>query len=219
MFHQIKDAFSFPFRGGGKYILLVGGVLGVISDLASLAPLIGIIAVIFMLGYMISTYFQIIQSSATGSDEAPEFPEMSNILEDLIYPVLQVIFVGVVSFIPFFAWRIFSEGGGAIEFLLVLLGIAYFPMAMMAVVVLGQLRAASPLLVVPAIMNSGGYYWIAVASLIFLYILESLIMEFFDGFFIVGTLVAAFLGMYTLMTNGRILGLIYREKEEELGWL
>lgn len=51
----------------------------------------------FQLGDMISTYFQIVPSTASRSDEAPEFPKMSNIIEDLISPVLQVIFVGFVS--------------------------------------------------------------------------------------------------------------------------
>ena len=57
------------------------------------------------------------------------------------------------------------------------------------------------------------------ASLILLYLLEILILNILGRTFIVGSLVASILGMYTLMANGRILGLIYREKEEELGWL
>ena len=44
-------------------------------------------------------------------------------------------------------------------------------------------------------------------------------MEMIGGVFIIGTVIAAFLGMYSLMANGRILGLIYREKQEELDWL
>ena len=44
----MKDAFTFPFRGGGKNMLIAGGVLGVTSDLASLAPLVGFQAVIFV---------------------------------------------------------------------------------------------------------------------------------------------------------------------------
>jgi hypothetical protein len=29
----------------------------------------------------------------------------------------------------------------------------------------------------------------------------------------------AIVGSYTLMTNARILGVVYRERKEELGWL
>ena len=93
---------------------------------------------------------------------------MSRIVEDLISPVLQVIFVGFVSFIPLFVLHAFGEGGGLLETLLILLGIACFPMAMMAVVVLGQLRAASPFLVIPSIISAGGYYWVAVCALVLL---------------------------------------------------
>ncbi len=118
-----------------------------------------------------------------------------------------------------FAANIFIDVGSALETGLTIFGIVYFPMAMMAVVALGNLGAASPLLVFPAIVSAGGYYWVAVISLVFLYFAETFILESLSGFSIVGSLIAAFLGMYSLMANGRILGLIYREKGEGLGWL
>jgi hypothetical protein len=40
-----------------------------------------------------------------------------------------------------------------------------------------------------------------------------------SGSLIIGTLVMSLVGSYTLMTNARILGVIYRERQEELGWL
>jgi hypothetical protein len=212
----VKDAFFFPFRGNGKVMLIFGGILGVISDLASLAPMLGIFASVLILGYFIAIYFQIIQSTATGANEAPDYPEISNIVEDLAYPVLQVIFVGFISFIPLIVMAAYTIGTLTLG---VVLGVAYFPMAMMAVVVLGELRAANPLFVVRSIVSAGGLYWVAVTSLLILYFVETLVVEILGGSFIIGSLIAAFLGMYTLMANGRILGLIYREKEEELGWL
>lgn len=201
-------------------MLLVGGGLGLVSDLASWVPILGFFAVILLLGYMIATYFEIIQSTSTGSNEAPEFPEFSNVIEDLVYPIIQVIFVGLLSFLPWLVW-IFLLGGkeDLIGDALIYFGMAYFPMAMMAVVVLGEMRAANPFVVIPAIVRAGGFYWLAVGSLVLLYLFEILVAGFFGGIFILGTVVIAFIGMYTLMANGRILGLIYREKEEELGWL
>ena len=197
-------------------MLVIGAVLGVISDLASLAPMLGFFASILILGYFIGIYFQIIQSTATGATEAPEYPEISNVIEDLVFPVFQVIFVAFVSFIPLILMAAFTEGTLMPG---IVLGIAYFPMAMMAVVVLGELRVVDPVFVIRSIISTGGLYWVAVASLILLYLLEIMILNILGRTFIVGSLVASILGMYTLMANGRILGLIYREKEEELGWL
>ena len=212
----VKDAFPYPFRGGGLSMLIVGGVLGAISDLVSLAPLLGFFGSMVILGYFIGIYFQIIQSTATGATEAPEYPEVSNIIEDLVYPVLQVIVVAFVSFIPLILTVAFTDLSPVPG---IVLGIAYFPMAMMAVVVLGELRAANPAFVIRSIVSAGGVYWVAVASLLVLYCVESLVLELLGKSFIIGSLIVAFLGMYSLMVNGRILGLIYREREEELGWL
>ena len=197
-------------------MLFIGAILGVISDLASLAPMLGFFASVLILGYFIGIYFQIIESTATGSTEAPEYPEISNVIEDLVYPIFKVIFVAFISFIPLILMAAFTQSSSTLG---VVFGIAYFPMAMMAVVILGELRVVNPVFVIRSIISAGGLYWIAMASLILLYLLEILILNILGRTFIVGSLVASILGMYTLMANGRILGLIYREKEEELGWL
>jgi hypothetical protein len=48
---------------------------------------------------------------------------------------------------------------------------------------------------------------------------ESMIGEFLAGKIIVGPVLLAFVGMYTMMTNGRLLGIVYRERKEQLGWI
>lgn len=37
----VSDALSYPFQGNGKYILLLGAILLILTDIASFAPLIG----------------------------------------------------------------------------------------------------------------------------------------------------------------------------------
>ena len=175
---------------------------------------------IILSGYFSAVYFQMIQSTATGNDEAPQFPEMANIFEDIIWPMLQIIVVFVVSFGPLFAYEIaVDESKALISWALLAFGVVYFPMAMLAVVVLGRTSVVSPHIVIPAIIRAGWLHWVSVFMLIFLYVMSSIMENIFSDSLIIGTLVMSAVGAYTLMTQARILGVLYRERQDELGWL
>jgi hypothetical protein len=218
----LKDILTYAYRGSGKYVLIVCVVLSVVAELAGIAPLVGPIAALLLSAYFCAIYFQMIQSSAIGGKEAPEFPDTANFFEDIIWPMLQIFVVGLVSFGPLIGYLIWAGddrfrpliGYGLIGF-----GVIYFPMAMLAVVVLGYTGALSPHIVIPAIFRGGWLYWVGVFMLCLLYIAGSFIEKALSGSSIIGTLIMSFVGSYTLMTNARILGVVYRERQEELGWL
>jgi len=92
-------------------------------------------------------------------------------------------------------------------------------MAMLAVVVLGYTGALSPHIVFPAIFNGGRIYWIGVVLLVLLYAFILGVEWLFSGYLIIGHLLLAVVGSYSLMTNARILGVVYRERQDELGWV
>ena len=216
------DILTFAWRGSGKYVLITCVVLSVIADLAGLAPLFGAIATLLLSGYFCAIYYQLIQSTATGGKEAPEFPDTSNIFEDIIWPMLQILVVAVVSFAPFVGYVIWAGDESAnpiIAYGLLGLGVMYFPMAILAVVILGYTGALSPHIVFPAIFSGGWIYWVGVILLLALYFIGAVIEDIFSGQIIIGHLIMAVVGSYTLMTNARILGVVYRERQEELGWL
>jgi hypothetical protein len=217
-----KDILTFAWRGSGKYVLITCVVLSVIADLAGLAPIFGAIASLLLSGYFCAIYYQLIQSSATGGKEAPDFPDTSNIFEDIIWPMLQILVVGIVSFGPFLGYVIWAGDKSVspmIAFALLGFGAVYFPMAMLAVVILGYTGALSPHIVLPAIFRGGWIYWVGVIMLLVLYSAGSVVKDIFSGHFIIGHLIMAVIGSYTLMTNARILGVVYRERQEELGWI
>ncbi len=216
------DIFTFAWRGSGKYLLITCVVLSVIADLASLAPLIGLVAVILLSGYFCAIYYQLIQSSAVGGKEAPDFPDTSNLFEDIIWPMLQIIVVALVSFGPFIGYMIWADEdtvSAMIALALLILGVVYFPMAMLAVVILGYTGAVSPHIVLPSIFRGGWIYWIGVIMLVALYFIGSFIQDIFSGRIIIGHLIMAVVSSYTMITNARILGVVYREREEELCWI
>lgn len=217
----LKDIFTYSFRGGGKYVLIIGAILSIIMDLVSFAPLFGLIAFVLITGYFCALYYIMIQSSASGADEAPEFPSISNVIEDIFLPMAQILIVAIVAFGPYLVYVIWltNFSNALISFVLILFGIVYFPMALLAVIILGYIGAASPHIVLPSIYRAGWVYWVGFALLCILYIIEAILFEYLSGIFIFSTLVMSLLGIFTFMTNARILGLVYRERQEELGWL
>ncbi|MGB1261167.1 MAG: hypothetical protein ACPG6P_14075, partial [Akkermansiaceae bacterium] len=146
--------------------------------------------------------------------------DVSNVGEDLLWPMVKVVLVAVFAFFPLVLYTFFIQPGNpTIGLLLLLGGIIYFPMAILSVAVLGYLGAMSPHIVIPGIFKMGWRYWLAVVLLYLIYSLQGFVSNALQGNIILGTLIMGLIGMYVLMTGGRILGLIYKEREEQLGWL
>jgi len=219
----VKDISTYAFRGGGKYVLIVGVALGFIADVAKLGSIeVAAVLAVFLLGYMSSVYFRVIHLSASGHYEAPEFPEFTNLLRDVIQPLWKVVIVMLISFSPVIFYELVVDGDRGVSSagkIMGVFGLVYFPMAMLAVVVMGYLGAMNPLIVLPAIMKSGWLYWLALALLLSVAVLVVVILNATQEVLVVGTILTALLIMFTLMTNGRILGILYRERKVELGWV
>jgi len=216
----LQDILTYAVRGKGKYVLITCVVLSVVAELVNLAPMIGFFAMLVISGYFAAIYFQLVQSSAVGDAEAPDFPDTANLFEDLMLPMLQMVGVAMVSFLPVTCYVLWTDDGSvAIMLGLLLFGIIYYPMGMLAVVVLGSILAVNPLVVIPSIFRAGWLYWLGIGMLCLLYVAGWMIEASLSGRFIIGTVVMSGISAYTLMTNARILGLIYREREEELGWV
>ncbi len=218
----ILDITTYPFRGNGKYILIIGAILSVVSDIVSFAPTLGFMAGIILSGYFCAVYFDIINSSAVGDEEAPDFPEITSFVEDVMEPLLHVVAVAIASFAPWVAYLLLIDdplNNLPAYYGLLAFGIIYFPMAMLAVVILGSLVGLSPHIVIPAIFRGGFTYWIAVMLLALLYAIQLFTSTLLDGHFIAGTLSMALIGMFTLMANGRMLGIFYRKREDQLDWI
>ena len=173
-------------------------------------------------GYFCAIFYQIVETSATGRNEAPEFPETSDIFDDLLAPTGKVLLVGLLCFGPAIGYMFLSpedERSLITFFSFVAAGVVYFPMAILSVIVLGYLGALSPHIVIPAILNGGKIYWLGVLLLSLIFIAKIIIEMTFGSSFIIGNLITAFVSSYFLMVNARILGQVYRKRQEAIGWL
>ncbi len=216
----LKDIFTYAYRDSGKYTLIRCAALFIATKLVGYAPVIGSFATWILGGFFCATYFHQVESSAINEEEAPGFPDTSDFHEDILRPILQVIIVAFVSFGPAFLYEWWSDEDYSflIDNILVGLGCCYFPMAMLAVILQGAANAVSPHVVIPAIIRSGWLYAAAVVLFYLLYQLWFVVGGALSGYFIIGTLGQALLCSYLLTTNARVLGVLYRERQEKLGW-
>ena len=216
----LKDIFTYPFRGSGKYLLIGCAIMSIISELSSYVPILGGLTYLILAGYFCAVYFQLMQSSASGSDEASDFPSTTHLWTEIMWPMLQILIILLASFSPVIIYGFCSdELSDLIMISLIALGIIYTPMAILSVNILGYLGAMSPHIVLPAIIRAGRLYWLGIITLFLLYGVEFALFCLLENVPVLNTLVMAVIGSYVIITNARTLGLIYRLKAYELGWV
>lgn len=249
-FATIPGSFTYPVRGTGIVILLIGmiifagirlGNLMMVSGLLTLSIrniLLGIGLQVILGGYLFTLLQNMIHSTAAGDNEVPELSGI-NFLEDILLPFCRLLGLVLVCFVPAIALLVVAAVAkspiAAIGvFPATLFGCIYFPMAFLAVAILDTLGAVNPLVIIPSILKVPGEYVVAVvvltAVMVFSKVGDILLEHAFpEGFYTksIAVLLAmlgvkfiwSLVGVYLLMVNTRVLGLLYLSKKDKLGWL
>lgn len=214
-----QDIATYAWRGDGKYILFLGSVLPVAYTLS--APALGGIVSLMVLGYLVALSFDIIQTTATGSDEAPDFPTITSLVDDVWTPLLQSTVAAIVAFAPAVVTSLYFGETATTSWLITGLwigGSIYYPMALLAVAITGSLTSLSPTVILPSLFRAGWLYWAGILIFFLIKGVETLLGHLPLSPFIIGPVLAVF-SLYVLMTNARILGLIYRRHSDDFQWL
>jgi len=215
------DALSYPVRGSGWIMILMGAIFSVVLDLLQFAPLIGIAVALFSYGYFGAFYLDIISTTMTDRDEVPDWPSFSSFIDDILSPFIRLVGLVLISFLPVFAllfadqkdpWFIPAMIGAVVY------GCFYFPMAVLAAQAFGGLGAALPHIVFPAVFRALPGYLLAVVALVVGVVICGVAQAFTADIPYVGWFLTAAVALYSLMFQGRLIGLIYRTKCHKLGW-
>jgi hypothetical protein len=217
----LLDVLTYPFRGGGWLMLLIGAGMSILLKIASIAPLIGMIAGLFSAGFFASYYLDIINNTVNDKDDPPEWPDISNFGEDIGRPLLQTLGVALISLVPYALTFLLDATDPAREtwqWAARALFILYFPMSMLGVVMHGHLGGALPHRVIPAIFRALPGYLLVVALFAGLTVLSSLSDAIGSTIPFLGFVITAIPTLYLLMAEARLIGLLYRAKREQIGW-
>jgi pSer/pThr/pTyr-binding forkhead associated (FHA) protein len=230
-FAAIPGAFVFPFRRSGL-VLLAGGaiffvVLNFLERLAGFAffgigLIIGLAIGIFCAGYLFSFLKTIIATTAQGDDEMPDWPEYDGWVESGFYPFFELLAVLVVCLGPSYCYIKFVHPHQAwLAWTLFIGGLAYMPMALLALAVCDNLAALNPVLVLVSIARVPLEYAATCLVLGLLVLSSGEAANWLKGNVdvpVVAPIVAEFLSLYTLTVVMRVAGLLYYAKKNRLNW-
>jgi hypothetical protein len=215
---RLIHAWHYPLRGQGWVLLLVGGTFfWVFGLLASWIPLVGFLLGIALAAYYSSYMLTVLADSAAGYRVLPHWPEVRDWWDDLVRPLLVVIGIGVLCMGPALVWE-YWQGPGTVANLLLLLGAAYYPMALLAAVLFDSIGAASPLVVIPSILRIPRDYLLGCIGVLALYLVEPLSVVLNEAIPLLGGFVGSVITLYLVVVEMHIIGLLYHTNRYRLGW-
>jgi hypothetical protein len=215
--HRLPDAFAYPFQGGGLVLILVGTMCFSILDFfASFSPF-GFIGILFITGYLCAFMMKIVNSSADGKKDLPDWPDVSDFLDDIVVPLFQVVWTGIFCFAPAIVYVIFVHFD-IVFWLLIGFGILYFPMALIAVALTNSVLSINPVLVVPSIIKVPVDYLAACFILALIALLANFSQLLVSFIPLAGLILKNLLALYFVILEAHVLGLIYHANREKLGW-
>jgi hypothetical protein len=240
-FALFPGAFAYPVKGNGLAILLTGAFVSTIVSLmeywASRVIFAGILFSVIIKplywGYFFSYMEDVIRSSAQGDPEPASWPEFSDMSQDIVRPLIHLLALLAVCFGP--AWllgfdalletmvsqssqvpvgKVLAAAG------LGLLGIAYFPMALLAVAMAESCLGLNPIVIIPSILRVPGQYLVACCILLgaFLALLVGRVGREYIPIPVLPTLVSSVACFYLLLVQMRVLGLLYYTSQDRLKW-
>ena len=246
-FARIPEAFAYPFRGGGFFMMLAGIVIFAGIKFGQLMMLFGgarglafgIMLQVTAGGYLFTFLQSIIYALLAGEREMPDMPAMSNFAEDILMPFLRLLGLALFCFAPAITieiWVLMSgeNSAGALVICAAVLGFIYFPMAFLAVAVLDRVLAANPLLVIPSILKVPLEYFVTLMLLGMVFVLRALgdfllsqaiprgMLTHSTGEMLVylgATFFWGFMSFYLLIAGVHVLTQLYITNKARLGWL
>ena len=222
---RLPHALAYPLRGTGKGVLFGGILFYVALRVLSRFPVVGLVTGVFGAGYLAAFMIRIVQSSAGGEDAAPEWPEVTNWQDDVWMPACHLAAPVAVAFLPWFAYsKVYTDwmGNPAEAWLsgcLLLCGAAYAPMAVLAMALFRSAQALNPIAVWGAIVRVPLDYALACGGLLALISARIAIGGALgESIPLLGPVLETSLGLYAIMVEMRLLGILYDTNRARLNW-
>jgi hypothetical protein len=212
----LMDALTYPVRGSGRILLVIGAVLSAVLGLASGAIIIGGFAWLLGLAYFNAYYCSIVESTVSWNDEPPDWPDVSDLAGEIIMPMARMLFTGLIALIPVMILVALrpDDGSSVLAYPGVWLGVLwaafYFPMAILRVIVSNELVNALPQHVLPAIRRAMPSYLVLTGQLLAAVVISGLVTALTGRLPLIGGLVAGGISLYFTMAQARLAGVYYR---------
>lgn len=242
---SLGEAFAYPFRGDGPVLLAVGTLFLVLLHyayfFARFAFLFGTAAVLIMavlgLGFFFNYAKQVIAATAANEHALPDWPEISDLTDDILRPCGQCLALVVLSFGPVVLLQFWQLAIGplalwdwepppsvlwaALNWSALGVGALLVPMGMLALAIFDTVGALNPVVLIRSIGRAPVPYFISASVFELVVGTELVLGRMLPALLpvpILPTVAAEFLSLYLLTVGMRILGNFYRFHRTELGW-
>jgi len=229
---SLAGAFGYPFKGAGIIIMICATIAFAALKFVR-GGLFGIIITISVYGGVFLFMQNIIHTTTSDENEDMSFPDFSETFAAAFQ-------FGITFIASFWLWTALTiakladvDIPGEAIIASYILGLIYFPMALLAVAMKDSPLAANPLIVLPAMMKAPVEYGITVLFLLAVYGIsvlgdilsnnaghDMMFTKDMSTLFIAMGIKCALgiVSVYLLCVTMRILGLFYNASKQKLGW-
>ena len=221
----IIDIFLYPISTPG--LIMLGIFVGVPLLIDILMRLVGTFAVVLIfpsviINIVIRLYLywyiaECVRDSAMGGIRAPETLSSNPGLSDMFWQMVSIVGCLVFFLGPAFFYQYFTEKTDTIFWILLAYGIFFFPMGLLAVIILDSSAGLNPILLVGSIFRTFFPYF----GLILIFcgpcaLIDKMLSSSPPSLILSFILFAVF--VYTTMVAAHLLGWFYWRYEEKLNW-
>jgi hypothetical protein len=215
----LHDALSYPFRGDGFIILIVGTIAFTVFDFVGRFSIVLSIAA---WGYLLLMLQQVLHSTAMGENRLPDWPDFDGFGE-LFTKAIQWLAVVAVSFGPAIFLGIAAEKeesdglfiGTMAAFVV---GGIYFPMAILSVGMHDSVGGLNPLGVFHGIFKIPRHYLVTLVVFFVLAGVQFLASQLSGMIPIGGALIDKLDELWSAVFLSRVLGGLYYVNRRKLSW-
>lgn len=206
-------SFIFPFLGTGVFILVGGTVFFAIVDISASATIFGRLAGFLGFLYVTRYAFDVIGHVANGRDEPPDWPDLTGVT-DFLWCLFLLLVSGLAAGVPAIVY--FCLGGRSESALWAWIGVGlfYFPICVLAVVILQTPLAVLPQVIFPPIWRTHVRY-LTTVLVVFVAYGMAMISQVWGSI----PFVTQFLAIYFLLVETHAIGIFYRTNASRIGWL
>ncbi len=215
----LPGAFAYPLTLDGLAVLFAGvlffSVARFLVSFLGFVPFIGwalaVLAHIMLTGYFTGYLMSIMETSARGELDPPDWPDLNDCHESVLKPFLFMLVLGGITIGPTLAYSHFANSpNDTVAFLILATGLFYFPMGMLCAALTNNLAGLSPLLVFRAVKAAPGRYvtaWLLVIVAVAARLAGQTLLSAL-GIPFVSYLLAMAVSFYFMFVAARIMGLL-----------
>lgn len=150
----IGDAKSYLTRRGGGHLLRTGALIALAYALAAHMPFIGFAPLLIAAIYTGSFLYKVIHSTLEGEDSPPDWPKLSDAVEELVKPGVRITAAFLVAHAAWFYVKLSADpyaGVNAVaQWTAYFVAAAYFPFAILMIVFHERFASCAPWIAIPA---------------------------------------------------------------------